>query len=155
MLGFINIYGYIYSVFVRGMNLNGFIFKDFVDILKNLWWRLDKFLLIEDIKYSVYCILMESLKFGVIIFFDYYVSLNFVEGSLFIIGDVVEEFGIRIFFCYEVFDRDGEEILNKGIKENIDYINYCKKKKSNMKFVMFGMYVSFILFDKFLNKCVE
>lgn len=155
MPGLINTHGHIYSAFARGMNLNGPMSKDFVDILKSLWWRLDKSLSIEDIKYSAYCTLLESLKFGVTTFFDHHASPNSVEGSLFTIGDVAEKLGIRNSLCYEVSDRDGEEILNKGIKENIDYINYCKKKKSNMKSAMFGMHASFTLSDKSLNKCVE
>lgn len=155
MPGLINTHGHIYSAFARGMNLNGPVSKDFIDILNNLWWRLDKALLLEDTKYSAYVTLMDSLKFGVTTFFDHHASPNSVEGSLFTIGDVAEELGIRTSLCYEVSDRDGEEILNQGIKENIDYINYCKEKKNNMRSAMFGMHASFTLSDESLNKCVE
>lgn len=65
----------------------------------------------EDIKYSVYVMYIECIKNGVIIVYDYYVSLNVIEGSLFIILDVVKDLGIRMCFCYEVFDRDGGNII--------------------------------------------
>ncbi|SHI73843.1 putative selenium metabolism protein SsnA [Clostridium cavendishii DSM 21758] len=155
MPGLINTHGHIYSAFARGMNLDGEVSKNFLDILNNLWWRLDKNLSLEDVKYSAYTTLMDSLKFGVTTFFDHHASPNAVTNSLFTIGKVAEELGIRTSLCYEVSDRDGEEILEKGIKENIDYIKYCIEKKDNMKSGMFGMHASFTLSDESLKKCVK
>lgn len=155
MPGLINTHGHIYSAFARGMNLDGPTSKNFLDILNNLWWRLDKNLSLEDIKYSAYTTLMDSLKFGVTTFFDHHASPNAVKDSLFTIGNVAEELGIRTSLCYEVSDRDGEEVLEKGIKENVDYINYCNEKHDNMKSAMFGMHASFTLSDESLKKCVK
>jgi cytosine/adenosine deaminase-related metal-dependent hydrolase len=155
MPGLINTHGHIYSAFARGMNLDGPTSKNFLDILNNLWWRLDKTLSLEDIKYSAYTTLMDSLKFGVTTFFDHHASPNAVKDSLFTIGNVAEELGIRTSLCYEVSDRDGEEVLEKGIKENVDYINYCNEKHDNMKSAMFGMHASFTLSDESLKKCVK
>lgn len=155
MPGLINTHGHIYSAFARGMNLDGPTSKGFLDILNNLWWRLDRKLTLEDVKYSAYTTLMDSLKFGVTTFFDHHASPNAVTNSLFTIGKVAEELGIRTSLCYEVSDRDGEEILNKGIKENVDYIKYCIEKKDNMKSAMFGMHASFTLSDESLSKCVR
>lgn len=42
MLGLINLYMYIYSLFVRGMVVLGKFFENFLEILNNLWWRFDK-----------------------------------------------------------------------------------------------------------------
>ena len=106
MPGLINTHGHIYSAFARGMNLDGPTSKDFLDILNNLWWRLDKSLTLEDIKYSAYSTLMDSLKYGVTTFFDHHASPNAIKGSLFTIGEVAEELGIRTSLCYEVSDRE-------------------------------------------------
>lgn len=155
MPGLINTHGHIYSAFARGMNLGGPTSKDFLDILNNLWWRLDKKLTLEDIKYSAYATLMDSLKFGVTTFFDHHASPNAVTNSLFTIERVAEQLGIRTSLCYEVSDRDGEKILEEGIKENVDYIKHCIEKKDNMKSGMFGMHASFTLSDESLIKCVK
>ncbi|AWK49900.1 putative aminohydrolase SsnA [Clostridium beijerinckii] len=155
MPGLINTHGHIYSAFARGMNLDGPTSKDFLDILNNLWWRLDRKLTLEDVKYSAYTTLMDSLKFGVTTFFDHHASPNAAKNSLFTIGKVAEELGIRTSLCYEVSDRDGEEILEEGIKENVDYIKHCIEKKDNMKSGMFGMHASFTLSDESLRKCVK
>ncbi|EKQ55058.1 MULTISPECIES: putative aminohydrolase SsnA [unclassified Clostridium] len=155
MPGLINTHGHIYSAFARGMNLDGPVSENFLDILNNLWWRLDKKLNLEDVKYSAYTTLIDSLKFGVTTFFDHHASPNAILNSLFTISEVAEELGIRTSLCYEVSDRDGEEILEQGIKENIDYIKYCMEKKDNMKSAMFGMHASFTLSDESLKKCVD
>lgn len=155
MPGLINTHGHIYSAFARGMNLEGPVSKNFIDILNNLWWRLDKALTLEDVKYSAYSTLMDSLKYGVTTFFDHHASPHAVEGSLFEIEKVAKELGIRTSLCYEVSDRDGEEILEKGIKENVDYIKHCKEENNNMNSAMFGLHASFTLSDKSLEKCVK
>ena len=155
MPGLINTHGHIYSAFARGMNLDGPTSKDFLDILNNLWWRLDKKLTLEDVKYSAYTTLMDSLKFGVTTFFDHHASPNAVKNSLFTIGKVAEELGIRTSLCYEVSDRDGEETLDKGIKENVDYIKHCIEKKDNMRSGLFGLHASFTLSDESLRKCTK
>src|ERR1035437_8980942 len=42
MPGLINTHMHIYSAFARGMNSKGPAPRNFVDILENLWWKLDK-----------------------------------------------------------------------------------------------------------------
>lgn len=155
MPGLINTHGHIYSAFARGMNLEGPSSKDFMEVLENLWWRLDRKLTLEDVKYSAYSTLMDSLKYGVTTFYDHHASPYNIEGSLFQIEEVAEKLGIRTSLCYEVSDRDGEEILNNGIKENIDYIKHCNSTKQNMRRGMFGMHASFTLSDASLEKCVK
>lgn len=155
MPGLINAHGHIYSAFARGMNLDGPTSKNFLDILNNLWWRLDKALTLEDIKYSAYSTLMDSLKFGVTTFFDHHASPRAILGSLFTIHDVAEDLGIRTCLCYEVSDRDGEKALIEGIRENVNYIKHCEKIDSNKRAAMFGMHASFTLSDRSLEKCVK
>ena len=155
MPGLINTHGHIYSAFARGMNLDGPSSKDFIDILNNLWWRLDRKLTLEDVKYSAYSTLMDSLKYGVTTFYDHHASPNNIEGSLFQIGEVAKELGIRTSLCYEVSDRDGIEIVEKGIKENVDYIKHCNNLNDNMSKALFGLHASLTLSDKSLEKCAK
>ncbi|SFB29513.1 putative aminohydrolase SsnA [Clostridium frigidicarnis] len=155
MPGIINTHMHIYSAFARGMILNGNPSTSFLDILNNLWWRLDKKLSLEDVKYSAYATYMDCIKYGVTTVFDHHASPYVAKESLFQISEVAKDLGIRTCLCYEVSDRDGEEILKEGIKENIDFIKYCKNNNNNMQAGMFGMHASFTLSDKSLNMCVE
>ena len=122
MPGLINTHHHIYSAFARGLNLNNPAAESFSDILKNVWWRIDKKLTEEDNLYSAYTTLIECVKDGVTTVFDHHASPFAVEGSLFTLAKAAEDLGVRGSFCYEVSDRDGEAILDEGIKENVDFI---------------------------------
>lgn len=155
MPGLINTHHHIYSAFARGLNLDNKPAKNFVDILENLWWQIDKKLTLEDIKYSGYTTLIDCVKNGVTTVFDHHASPYAVESSLFTLADVAKEIGIRGSFCYETSDRDGEAIADAGIKENIDFIKYVSKDNSNMVGAMFGLHAQFTLSDKTLEKCAR
>ena len=155
MPGLINTHMHIYSAFARGMAGKGPASKNFTDILENLWWRLDKGLTLEDTKYSAYTTYLDCIKNGVTTVFDHHASPYSVEGSLFTIGDVAKELGVRTCLCYETSDRDGEEILKAGIKENINFIKKYNNVNEDMLKGMFGMHAAFTLSDKSLDMCRE
>jgi len=156
MPGLINTHGHIYSALARGMILkDSKPSKNFTEILENLWWRVDRSLDIPEIKYSAYTTYIDGIKNGVTTVFDHHASAGRVEGSLFTIADVAKELGVRTSLCYEVSDRDGEDIALKGIKENADFIKYCTDRNDDMIKAMFGMHASFTLSDKTLSKCVD
>lgn len=155
MPGLINTHHHIYSSFARGMILDGEAGANFIGILEKLWWRLDKKLTLEDVKFSAYATLLECIKNGVTTVFDHHASPYSVKDSLFTIGEVGKELGVRCCLCYEVSDRDGEDILREGIEENISFIKYANKNEQDMLKGMFGLHASFTLSDESLNKCTE
>lgn len=156
MPGLINTHTHIYSSFARGLSLpqerpN----TNFIEILENQWWRIDKVLDIEDSRYSAYATGLESLRYGVTTLFDHHASQNFVEGSLFAIDDALKNIGLRASLCYEVSDRDGEDIANQAIKENMAFIDHTQKDDTDMRKGMLGLHASFTLSQKTLEKCVD
>lgn len=155
MPGMINTHHHIYSAFARGMSSTGPVPKNFVDILENMWWKVDKNLELEEIKYSALTTYIESIKNGVTTVFDHHASPMAVKNSLFTIADAAKELGIRTCLCYETSDRDGINILEEGIKENTDFIKHYNTKDQNMIKGMFGMHASFTLSSESLHKCVE
>lgn len=156
MPGLICAHTHIYSAFARGLSLpRQQPDKDFIDILNNQWWRIDKVLNDEDNRYSAYSTGLESLRNGVTTIFDHHASQNYVPGSLGIINEALEDIGIRRSLCYEVSDRDGEEIAMQAIKENIDFIKACEKDETDMQKGMFGLHASFTLSQKTIDKCAE
>lgn len=151
MPGMINTHMHIYSAFARGIPSKAKAPMNFTDILKKLWWRLDKGLTLEDIKYCAYTTLIDCIKNGVTTVFDHHASPMAVEGSLFTIGDSAKELGIRACLCYETSDRDGDGVFKAGIKENIDFIKSSGKEE--LLKGIFGMHASFTLSDKSLEMC--
>ena len=155
MPGFINSHMHIYSSFARGMAVPGKPSENFMEILENLWWTLDKKLTLEDVKYSAYSTYIECIKNGVTTVFDHHASPNAIEGSLFTINDVAKDLGIRTCLCYEVSDRDGKLIADKGIEENVNFIKYASKDDSDMFKGMFGLHAAFTLSNETLDKCAK
>ena len=155
MPGMINTHHHIYSEFARGLDFKNEKLQSFTDILKNVWWKLDKKLTLEDLRYSAYKAYIECIKNGVTTVFDHNSSPMSISGSLPTISNVADELGIRGCYCYEVSDRDGNRVLDLAIKENIDFIKYAEKKQDDMTKGMFGMHAAFTLSDGTLNKCVK
>lgn len=151
MPGLINTHMHIYSAFARGIKSSPA--NNFMEILQNLWWKLDKALTLEDTKYSAYTTYIDCIKNGVTTVFDHHASPNAVEGSLFTIAEAAKELGIRTCLCYETSDRDGEDVLKAGIKENIDFIKSVNNEDEKLVKGMFGMHASFTLSDKSLEMC--
>lgn len=155
MPGLINTHMHIYSSFARGMAVPGKPSENFMEILENLWWRLDKKLTLEDTKYSAYATYIDCIKNGVTTVFDHHASPFAIEGSLFTIKDVAKDLGIRTNLCYEVSDRDGLKTIDQGIQENVNFIKFAKDDESDMVKGMFGLHAAFTLSDKTLEKCAN
>ena len=155
MPGLINTHMHCYSSFARGMDLKAQSPHEFSEILERLWWRLDKQLTLEDVYYSAAVAMIDCIKNGTTTIFDHHASPHCVRGSLPQIAEAAEALGIRTCLCYEVSDRDGEEIAQQGIDENVDYISKCKRDKDPMRRALFGLHASFTLNDELLRRSVE
>jgi len=155
MPGFINTHMHYYSTFARGIDNDSPPAKCFTDILKGLWWRLDKVLTLEDVYYSAITMMVEQIKNGVTTVFDHHASPFALTGSLFKIAEAAEKVGLRSNLSYEVSDRDKEEIVLKGIKENVEFIKYCNEKNDDMIKGMFGLHASMTISDNTLDKCLS
>jgi putative selenium metabolism protein SsnA len=150
MPGSICAHTHFYGAFSRGMAIPGNAPKDFPEILEKLWWPLDKSLLEEDIKYSALLCLVDAIKHGTTTLVDHHASPSFIDGSLDIIADAVQEAGVRAVLCYEVTDRDGEAKMKAGIDENLRFI---KKEKNPLLAGTFGLHASLTLSDATLDLC--
>lgn len=153
MPGMINPHHHIYSAFARGLAFEGEPPLNFKEILERVWWRLDKKLNLEDTKYSAYGTYIECIRNGVTTVFDHHASPYHLENSLDMLAEAAKDIGIRSCMCYEVSDRDGEEICNKGIEENVRFIKKYNTKDQNMLKGMFGLHASFTLSDETMKKC--
>lgn len=155
MPGLINTHGHIYSALARGMIFkDGKVSKNFMQILKNLWWRVDRALDLPEIEASAYTTYIDGIKNGVTTVFDHHASAGRVKDSLFTIAEVAKKLGVRTSLCYEVSDRDGQDVTNQGIQENADFAEYANYQNSDMIKAMFGLHASFTLSQETLEKCV-
>ena len=155
MPGLINTHHHIYSSFARGLSLKGYHPKKFSDILEGMWWKIDKHLTLEDVKYSAYVTYIDCIKNGVTTVFDHHASYGATTGSLFEISGVAHELGLRTCLCYEVSDRNGKKEMIQAVKENTNFINSTKQDTSNMQKGMMGLHAAFTLSDETLYHIAE
>jgi len=124
--GFINAHTHFYSTFARGLTKTRPA-GDFVEVLKNLWWRLDSALTTEDCYYSALIALLDAIRHGTTTLIDHHASPHAVRGSLPAIAKAVKQTGLRACLCYEVSDRDGARISQEGLEENVAFIRRCQQ----------------------------
>lgn len=153
MPGLINVHNHIYSAMARGISINGHNPKNFMDILEGLWWRLDRQLNMEEIKYSALSTYIDCIKTGCTTVFDHHASYGAIEGSLFTIADAAKQLGIRANLCFEISDRDGKDKMKAAVKENVDFMNAAQKDESDMQKGMMGMHAPFTLSNETLEYC--
>lgn len=79
--------------------------RDFLGVLRQVWWRLDSALDLEMLRWSAMLGAVEALMAGTTSIVDHHESPNAIEGSLSVIADACAEVGIRVITAYGVSDR--------------------------------------------------
>ena len=136
-----------YSALARGMPAPVKTPSNFLEILKYVWWKLDKALDKEMIEASALATAMNCAKAGTTFTIDHHASPNFIKGSLDVIADAFEKVGVSYLLCYEISDRDGLDKAQQGLEESEAYL------KKNQGLV--GLHASFTVGDVTLNKAVD
>ena len=148
MPAFVNAHEHIYSAFARGMSVNGYDPKGFLDILDGMWWTIDRNLTLKDTYLSAMATYIDCIKNGVTTIFDHHASFGSIEGSLFEIERAAKETGVRSCLCYEISDRDGMDKARASVKENADFIRHALKDDTGMIAGMMGMHAQFTISDE-------
>jgi putative selenium metabolism protein SsnA len=134
--------------------------RNFTQILERLWWRLDKALTEEDVRYSALVCLVDAVRHGTTTLIDHHASPNAIDGSLDVIAAAVRQAGVRASLCYEVTDRDGPARMQAGIAENVRLArslaagpNTQSPITDNRIASSFGLHASLTLSDETLAAC--
>ena len=143
-----------YGAFARGMAIPGAPAANFAEILERLWWKLDRALLWDDIRYSALICLVDAIRHGCTTLIDHHASPNVIDGSLDIIADAVEEAGLRASLCYETTDRNCMAGAAAGIAENVRFIERCRRERDPQLAASFGLHAALTLSDKTLEASV-
>jgi putative selenium metabolism protein SsnA len=156
MPALINCHTHLYSTLARGISLPGRAPRNFTEILKKLWWRLDRALNPDDVYYSALVGLIDSAKCGVGTLVDHHSSPNACAGSLDCIEQAFREVGLRGVLCYETSDRNGSASASEGIRENIRFLErHPTGSGDGLVAGSFGLHASFTLSDRTLRRAVE
>jgi cytosine/adenosine deaminase-related metal-dependent hydrolase len=90
----------------------------FLQILERVWWRLDRALDERSLRASARLYAAESRLLGTDTLIDHHESPSFVEGSLDVLADACEDFGLRAVLCYGATERNGgRDEARRGLAE--------------------------------------
>lgn len=144
----VNCHSHIYSTLARGWNTT-FNPKSFVELLEQMWWKLDRALKEEDIYYSGLVSGVELIKNGVTTVVDHHASGGMIKGSLEVLRKALcDDIGLRGIFCFETSERFN---LKECIAENLDF---SKNQTKNYSGLM-GMHACLTLNDEALKEIAE
>jgi putative selenium metabolism protein SsnA len=153
--GLVDAHTHLYGALATGMPLKADPPQNFPQILERIWWRLDKALQPEDVRYSGYIGGIASLLSGITTIFDHHASPSCPAGSLSILAEVVQTLGLRASLAYEVSDRDGPASRDAGIAENRDFFLRCQRANDPMLKAHFGIHAVFSVSDATMRRCAE
>lgn len=153
--GMVCAHHHLYSALARGMPAPPKNPGNFLEILENVWWRLDTALDLEMIEWSAKLGALEALEAGTTAIIDHHESPKAIAGSLSVIADACNEVGVRINTCYGITDRHGSGAALRGLAENDRYLRECAEPDATpdagMRRGMVGVHAAFTVNDQHLE----
>ncbi|GIX44246.1 MAG: chlorohydrolase/aminohydrolase [Candidatus Sumerlaea sp.] len=144
---------HLYSALAPGMPPAKRQPENFVQILEEIWWKLDRALDDEGVYYSALVGAIRAAQCGVGTLVDHHASPNAIAGSLDLVRNALARVGLRGVLCYEVTDRNGKDGARAGLEENARFIRNCPQDGRFSGLV--GAHASFTLSDETLGALAD
>ena len=125
----------------------------FLEILERVWWRLDRALDAASLRASARLYVAEALLKGTTTIIDHHESPDFIEGSLDVLAEAVDELGARTVLTYGATDRNG------GLDEGARGLAECRRFITTSAYPrvrgVVGLHASFTVSDRTLQAAAE
>ena len=122
---------------------------DFLAILKQVWWRLDRALDHESVAASARYYVANALLHGTTGLIDHHEAPNAIEGSLDVIADVCQELGMPAVLCYGATERNGG--LEEGRRGLAECQRFIESNRRPLVRGVVGLHASFTVSDETLR----
>lgn len=127
--------------------------QSFLQILEQVWWRLDRALDAESLEASARFYAADALLSGTSLLVDHHESPNLIEGSLDILADACAGVGIRALLCYGATERNG------GRREGRRGLEECRRflttnRRRGIKGAI-GLHASFTVSDETIAEAMD
>ncbi|MDR3439412.1 amidohydrolase family protein [Telmatospirillum sp.] len=92
--------------------------QNFLQILRRIWWRLDRALDADTLRAAAEDYVAKALLAGTTTLIDHHESPSLIAGSLAILAEVCERLGMRALLCYGATERNfGADEAGRGLAE--------------------------------------
>ena len=152
LAGMVNGHTHLYSALAVGMPQPPKAPRNFHEVLKYVWWRLDQALDAESVELSARIGALEALRCGTTTLIDHHASPNCIAGSLNLMRKGIGDAGLRGVLCYEVTDRHGKPGRMAGIEESRRFLRDCAATRDARFAGLVGAHASFTLDDEALDQ---
>lgn len=144
--GLVNAHTHLYSGLVPlGMPAPLTRPPDFVSILRQVWWRLDRALDEASIAASAELYVAEAVALGAAGLIDHHESPNLIEGSLDILAVPCARFGMPAVLCYGATERNGgRDEARRGLAE---CARFARENRRPAIGAVVGLHASFTVSD--------
>ena len=152
--GFVNAHTHLYSGLAPlGMPAALGAPATLLDILRGLWWRLDRALDATTLRAAARYHVAHALLAGTGAVFDHHESPGFIEGSLDVLADACASLGCRAVLCYGATERNG------GAREAARGIAACERfLRDNRRPLVrgaVGLHASFTVSDETIREAAR
>ncbi len=151
--GLVVAHTHLYSALARGMPPAVPVPGSFLEILQRVWWRLDRALDRDSLAASARWGLAEAVGRGATCVIDHHESPAFIEGSLDVIADAMQDLGVRGVVAYGITARNfGTEEWRAGLAENLRFL---KTNRRPLVRGLVGIHATFTLPDQALREAAQ
>ena len=155
MPGLVNGHTHLYASLAVGMPAPPKAPANFHEILKYVWWRLDRAHTLESTRTSGTIGALAAVRCGTTTLVDHHASPSVIAGSLSALEEGIATVGCRAVLCYETTCRNRPTEAREGLDENRRYIEVCRGNSDGHFAGMVGAHASFTLDDDALSECVD
>jgi cytosine/adenosine deaminase-related metal-dependent hydrolase len=113
--GLVCAHHHLYSALARGMPAPPKTPESFIEVLEQIWWRLDAALDLDMLYWSAALGAAEAVLSGTTAIIDHHESPNAIEGSLSALAAGASLVGVRTNLCYGVTDRWDHNSMSSSV----------------------------------------
>ena len=154
--GFVSTHSHLYSAVVRSLPHSGYDDVDFsfVSWMERFWFAmLEDKVNTKDVYAGTLINCIENIKHGYTTTSDTCEGSYALPGALFEAGSACEESGMRGVLSFETTGRISEENSMLGLKENIDFIEHCRKNPGGRIQGVIGVHTTYTCSGDLIQKC--
>ena len=152
--GLVNAHTHLYSGLAPlGMPAPSSPPPDFVSILRQVWWRLDRALDAASLAASAELYVAEAVALGAAGLIDHHESPNLIEGSLDILAETCARFGMPAVLCYGATERNGgRDEARRGLAECARFVRTNRPPALG---AVVGLHASFTVADDTIREAAH